>query len=57
MINVTYGVSNPTSKRYVRRAVGETHYRWCEQNPASPRYDNAQGTCDASDLTPAIIEA
>jgi hypothetical protein len=39
-----------TLARLVRKAIGAEHYEWCEQNADDPRYDLAQGICDADDL-------
>ncbi len=55
MIKTTYGTINKKGNRYVRKSVGEDQhgrqcYKWCIQNPDKPRYDVAQGTCDADDL-------
>lgn len=36
--------------RMVRRNAIGSGYRWCEQSSVNPRYDVAQGTCEASDL-------
>lgn len=44
-----------TGARYVRR-LREDLYAWCESSAADPRYDVAQGTCEADDL-PADIRA
>lgn len=61
-IRVTMQTSKPMRpkhgelKRYVRRNSWDDGYVWCEKQVGSP-YDRAQGTCDASDLTPAIRAA
>lgn len=50
MIRTTYRKEGTTSARYVKKAVGQDFYKWCEQDANDPRYDVAQGTCEAEDL-------
>lgn len=56
MIREQYRVEGAAKARYVRRAIGQDFYKWCEQSAADPRYDVAQGTCEAQDL-PADVRA
>ncbi len=43
-------------KRYVRKDVTGAGYSWCEKQRES-RWDYAQGTCEASDLSEEIRAA
>lgn len=43
-------------KRYVRKAIDGAGYEYCIKQERSP-YDREQGTCDASDLSPALCAA
>jgi hypothetical protein len=57
MIREKYRVDGKARARYVRRAAGKDFYEWCEQSAADPRYDVAQGTCEAQDLPDEIRAA
>lgn len=50
MIRDTYRRPGKAVTRYVRKAIGGSHYQWAEQSPVDPRFDIAQGVCDAEDL-------
>lgn len=45
-----YRVAGKVKARYVAKSALGNCYRWCEQSAENPRYDIAQGTCDAEDL-------
>lgn len=57
MIREQYRVEGKARARYVRRALGQDFYKWCEQSAADPRYDVAQGTCEAQDLPDEVRAA
>ena len=50
MIRTQYRKPGTAKARYVRKAIGQDFYKWCEQSADDPRYDIAQGTCEAEDL-------
>lgn len=50
MIRDKYRVEGVVKARYVKRHPGNDYYVWCEQSADDPRYDIAQGTCEAEDL-------
>ena len=50
MILTQYRKDGPAKARFVRKAVGQDFYKWCEQSEDDPRFDVAQGTCSAEDL-------
>lgn len=51
MITEAFRGKGEAKARYVRKAAGvDGVYQWCEQSADDPRYDVAQGTCDAEDL-------
>lgn len=54
-IRTKYRTSGKAKARYVRRHTCQDIYVWCEQDAENPRFDVAQGTCDAEDL-PADIK-
>ena len=54
MIRTQYRKPGTAKARYVRKAIGQDFYKWCEQSAEDSRYDIAQGTCDAEDLPPDI---
>lgn len=54
MIRTKYRTEGRIKARYVRKAVGQDFYVWCEQLLDDPRYDAAQGTCEAEDLPDSI---
>ena len=54
MIREKYRVEGNVKARYVKRATGQNFYKWCEQSADDPRYDVAQGTCEAEDLPDEI---
>jgi hypothetical protein len=58
MIRESYRVpGKAASGRFVKRHPGQSWYIWAEQSRDDPRYDVAQGTCDAEDLPDAIRKA
>lgn len=56
-IKTTYHCGGTRGKRYVRRDLVTGAYRWCIQDAKKPRFDAAQGTCEASDLPDDIRAA
>jgi hypothetical protein len=50
VIITKYGIPGAAKARYVRKATSQNFYEWCEQSAEKPRYDIAQGTCEAEDL-------
>lgn len=50
MIRDQYRTGGKARARFVKRAAGQDFYKWCEQSDEDPRYDVAQGTCEAEDL-------
>lgn len=54
MIRTAYRKSGAARARFVRKSPGQDFYKWCEQSLDDPRYDVAQGTCDAHDLPPEV---
>lgn len=54
MIRERYRVEGSVYKRWVRKAIGQEWYEWCEQSADDLVYDIAQGTCNAEDLPIAI---
>lgn len=50
MIITKYRSSGKPLCRFVRKAKSQKYYEWCEQSIDNPRFDVAQGTCDAEDL-------
>lgn len=54
MIRDSYRKEGKTKARFVKKAIGQNFYKWCEQGLDDPRFDVAQGTCDADDLPPEV---
>lgn len=54
MIRTQYRIPGTAKARYVRKAIGQDFYEWCEQSAEDLRFDIAQGTCEAEDLPPDI---
>lgn len=54
MIREQYRKQGEAKARFVKKAVGQDFYKWCEQSASDPRFDIAQGTCEASDLPTEI---
>ena len=50
MILTSYRKEGLAKARFVKRRHGQGFYVWCEQSMEDPRYDIAQGTCEAEDL-------
>lgn len=56
MIVDKYRCVGEVQARYVRKCHASGLFYWCEQSLNNPSRDIAQGTCEASDLPPAIVE-
>lgn len=54
VIRTKYRVPGAVRARYIRKKIGQGWYEWCEQSADDPRYDVAQGTCDAEDVPTEI---